>query len=89
MGLAEVFTAARPEVVIHHAAQIDVQTSLTNPLLGCQNQHFGNPCRLEQCREHGVRKLIYASSAAVYGTPQYLGVDESASDKAAILLWYF
>jgi UDP-glucose 4-epimerase len=76
-GLTEAFTAARPEVVIHHAAQIDVQTSLTNPLLDAKINILGTLAVLEQCREHGVRKLIYASSAAVYGTPQYLGVDEN------------
>jgi UDP-glucose 4-epimerase len=76
-GLAEAFTAARPEVVIHHAAQIDVQTSLTNPFLDAKINILGTIAVLEQCREHCVRKLIYASSAAVYGTPQYLGVDEA------------
>lgn len=76
-GLAEAFTAAQPEVVIHHAAQIDVQTSLTNPLLDAKINILGTIAVLEQCRKHGVRKLIYASSAAVYGTPQYLGVDEA------------
>lgn len=76
-GLAEVFAAAQPEVVIHHAAQIDVQTSLTNPLLDAKVNILGTIALLEQCREHGVRKLIYASSAAVYGTPQYLSIDEA------------
>ncbi|MEC0269132.1 NAD-dependent epimerase/dehydratase family protein [Paenibacillus anseongense] len=75
--LAEVFAASRPEVVIHHAAQIDVQTSLINPLLDAKINILGTIDLLEQCREHGVRKLIYASSAAVYGTPQYLSVDEA------------
>ncbi|MDQ0878565.1 UDP-glucose 4-epimerase [Paenibacillus sp. V4I3] len=75
-GLAKAFTAASPEVVIHHAAQIDIQTSLTYPLLDAKINILGTIAVLEQCREHGVRKLIYASSAAVYGTPQYLGVDE-------------
>ncbi|MZQ85678.1 NAD-dependent epimerase/dehydratase family protein [Paenibacillus sp. 5J-6] len=76
-GLAEVFAAARPEVVIHHAAQIDIQTSLANPFLDAKINILGTIALLEQCREHGVRKLIYASSAAVYGTPQYLSVDEA------------
>jgi UDP-glucose 4-epimerase len=77
LGLAEVFAAARPEVVIHHAAQIDVQTSLANPFLDAKINILGTIALLEQSREHGVRKVIYASSAAVYGTPQYLSVDES------------
>jgi UDP-glucose 4-epimerase len=74
--LSELFAAVHPEVVIHHAAQIDVQTSLKQPLLDAQINILGTIAILEQCRDHGVRKLIYASSAAVYGTPEYLGVDE-------------
>ncbi|NOV02462.1 NAD-dependent epimerase/dehydratase family protein [Paenibacillus planticolens] len=77
VGLSAVFEAARPEVVIHHAAQVDVQTSLANPLLDAKINILGTIALLEQCREYGVRKLIYASSAAVYGTPQYLSVDEA------------
>ncbi|NQX71549.1 NAD-dependent epimerase/dehydratase family protein [Paenibacillus alba] len=75
-GLAEAFAASQPEVVIHHAAQIDIQTSLANPMLDAQINILGTIAVLEQCRVHGVRKIIYASSAAVYGTPQYLGLDE-------------
>lgn len=74
--LTRVFAAARPEVVMHHAAQIDVQASLTAPLRDAHINILGAIGLLEQCREHSVRKLIYASSAAVYGTPQYLSVDE-------------
>lgn len=66
----------RPEAVIHHAAQIDVQTSLKQPLLDAQVNILGTIAILELCRELGVRKFVYASSAAVYGSPRYLPVDE-------------
>lgn len=74
--LGAVFEKAKPDIVIHHAAQIDVQTSILQPLLDAKVNILGTLALLEQCREHNVRKLIYASSAAVYGTPEYLGVDE-------------
>lgn len=74
--LAQVFDQVRPEVVIHHAAQIDVQTSLHNPLLDAKINIIGTINILEQCKTFEVRKIIYASSAAVYGPPEYLGVDE-------------
>ncbi|WNQ10274.1 NAD-dependent epimerase/dehydratase family protein [Paenibacillus aurantius] len=74
--LADVFREVKPEAVFHHAAQIDVQTSLKQPLLDAEINILGTIAILEQCRDYGVRKLIYASSAAVYGTPDYLGVDE-------------
>ena len=31
---------------------------------------------LEACRQSGVQKIVYASSAAVYGEPAYLPIDE-------------
>ncbi|QGQ94914.1 NAD-dependent epimerase/dehydratase family protein [Paenibacillus psychroresistens] len=71
-----VFEQCRPEIVIHHAAQIDVQTSLHNPLLDAKVNIIGTINLLEQCKSFGVKKIIYASSAAVYGHPNYLGVDE-------------
>lgn len=79
--LSQLFEAIHPEIVIHHAAQIDVQTSLKQPLLDAKINILGTIAILEHCRNHGVRKLIYASSAAVYGTPEYLGVDERHSLK--------
>ncbi|MBU7319642.1 NAD-dependent epimerase/dehydratase family protein [Paenibacillus oleatilyticus] len=74
--IAEIFAETKPEIVIHHAAQIDVQTSIQNPMFDAKVNILGTIALLEQCRNHGVRKIIYASSAAVYGTPEYLGVDE-------------
>jgi len=37
---------------------------------------------LEKCRDYGVEKIIYASSAAVYGETDYLPIDEEHSIKA-------
>ncbi|TBL81574.1 NAD-dependent epimerase/dehydratase family protein [Paenibacillus thalictri] len=74
--LSRVFAAARAEAVIHHAAQIDVQTSLKSPALDAEINIVGTIRLLEQCRDQGVRKFVYASSAAVYGAPEYAGIDE-------------
>lgn len=75
-GMNRIFEEAKPEIVIHHAAQIDVQTSIRKPLLDAEVNILGTLALLERCRDYGVRKLIYASSAAVYGSPEYLPVDE-------------
>ena len=74
--IEQIFAQSKPEIVIHHAAQIDVQTSLHNPILDAKVNILGTLNILEQCKRNGVRKIIYPSSAAVYGTPDYLGVDE-------------
>ena len=64
-----IFKVEKPEVIIDHAAQIDIQTSLKNPALDAEINIIGTINILECCREFGVRKIIYPSSAAVYGKP--------------------
>lgn len=71
-----IFKACRPEAVYHHAAQINVVNSLQHPLKDADTNILGTLALLMHCRNYGVKKIVYASSAAVYGTPQYLPVDE-------------
>jgi UDP-glucose 4-epimerase len=75
-ALSDIFAAFRPEVVYHEAAQTKVQKSVESPGLDADINITGTINVLERCRENGVRKLIYASSAAVYGEPRYLPIDE-------------
>jgi UDP-glucuronate 4-epimerase len=65
--LAKLFQQARPDRVIHLAAQAGVRYSLTNPhaYIDANLQGFINI--LEGCRHHGVQHLSYASSSSVYG----------------------
>lgn len=74
--LADIIAKTRPDVVIHQAAQIHVTTSVQDPLHDAKINIIGTLNLLEACRHAGVRKVIYASSAAVYGNPQYLPIDE-------------
>ncbi|PZD95524.1 UDP-glucose 4-epimerase [Paenibacillus sambharensis] len=66
----------RPDVVIHHAAQIDVQQSIVNPFEDAGINISGTVNLLKASVTAGVRKFIYASSAAVYGPPESLPVTE-------------
>lgn len=66
----------RPQVIFHQAAQADVQQSLKNPAEDAGINIIGTVNLLEAARKYGVDKIIYASSAAVYGIPRYLPVDE-------------
>ncbi|MCB2339583.1 NAD-dependent epimerase/dehydratase family protein [Clostridium estertheticum] len=75
--LSLIFSKEQPEVVIHNAAQIDVQTSLKKPALDAEINIKGTINVLECCRKFGIKKIIYPSSAAVYGNPKYLPVDEN------------
>ena len=80
--LKEVFKENEISHVIHHAAQIDVQHSIQDPLSDAQNNILATINLLECCRAYKVKKIIYASSAAVYGEPDYLPVDEEHPIKA-------
>jgi UDP-glucose 4-epimerase len=75
-AIDEIFVKVQPDYVIHHAAQIDVQSSLLSPTEDASINILGTINLLKTCVKAGVKKLIYASSAAVYGAPHYLGVDE-------------
>lgn len=75
--LAEIFEQERPEVVDHHAAQIDVRRSVADPQFDADVNVRGSLNVLECARQFGVQKFIYISTGgAVYGEPEYLPVDE-------------
>ena len=56
------FAAGRPEVVCHQAARANVRESFEKPLLYAGVNVLGSLNLLEQCRRHGVRKVVYAST---------------------------
>jgi|YelNatPaOPRAMG01_1025707.scaffolds.fasta_scaffold14958_2 UDP-glucose 4-epimerase len=73
----EVFREFRPEILNHHAAQIDVRKSVENPLFDAETNILGLLNLLEACVSFEVRKIIYISSGgAIYGNPKYLPIDE-------------
>lgn len=74
--LTTILKQERPEVVIHQAAQTQVQRSIQDPLFDANSNILGTINLLEASRQSGVRKIIFASSAAVYGNPAYLPIDE-------------
>ncbi|MDD2480979.1 MAG: NAD-dependent epimerase/dehydratase family protein [Lutispora sp.] len=76
LKLCKIFEIERPTYVIHAAAQINVEKSMQDPVLDANINIIGSINILECCRKAGVRKIIYSSTAAVYGNPLYLGIDE-------------
>ncbi len=64
--------------VLHLAAQVSVQSSVADPVNSCHNNVVGFLNVLDAARQAGVKRMVYASSAAVYGTPKALPLDESA-----------
>jgi UDP-glucose 4-epimerase len=73
----EIFKAEQPEVISHHAAQMDVRRSMKEPLFDADVNILGSIKLLELAREFGTRKFIHISSGgAAYGEPVYLPCDE-------------
>jgi UDP-glucose 4-epimerase len=75
-GLKEIIAREKPTAIIHLAAQVDVQCSLQEPYTDAEINILGSVNLLDACSGCGVGKVIYASTAAVYGSPAYLPVDE-------------
>lgn len=67
----------RPDVVDHHAAQIDVRKSVADPLFDARVNILGTLGLLQACVTHGVRKFVYASTGgALYGEGRQLPATE-------------
>lgn len=75
--IRDIFKNEKINVVCHNAAQIDVQKSINNPIFDGDVNILGTINILEACKEANVKKIIYSSTAAAYGEPEYLGIDEN------------
>ena len=60
------------EYVLHQAAVPSVQRSIQDPLETNRANVIGTLNLLESCRQHGVRRLVYAASSSAYGDTQVL-----------------
>jgi UDP-glucose 4-epimerase len=78
VALRRAFEAAQPDVVMHLAAQVDVRQSIADPALDAQVNVAGTVSVLEAARETGARRVLMASTAAVYGDPQAIPTPEAA-----------
>jgi UDP-glucose 4-epimerase len=67
----------RPDVVDHHAAQIDVRKSVDDPVFDARVNILGTLGLLQSCLAHGVKKFVYASTGgALYGEGRQLPAPE-------------
>ena len=68
---------ARPEVVFHLAAQIDVRASVADPRTDAEINVIGTVAVAEAARRAGARKIVFSSSGgSIYGNPRTLPVTE-------------
>jgi len=75
--LDDVFTAAKPEVVVHIAAQAAVSRSVADPRFDASVNVLGAIGLLEACRRAGVQRVVYTSTGgAAYGDTEILPTPE-------------
>ncbi len=80
-AINQAVAAHRPEGVIHFAAFIEVGESMQNPGKYFRNNVANGLNLLEACVANGVRKVVFSSTAAVYGMPNQVPIPESEPTK--------
>ena len=81
--LLELFAREKFDAALHLAAQTIVGSSLEHPDIDARVNVLGTLQVLEGCRQHGVERIIFASTAAVYGDVTELPVPEEAPGQPA------
>jgi len=73
----KIFEKTKPDVLCHHAAQIDVRKSTDDPIFDAQVNIIGTLNLLNACVRHKVKKVVFASTGgAIYGEQDYFPADE-------------
>lgn len=78
-ALDRLVAAARPDALIHLAALVSVQESIADPGLNFALNLYATHLAAEAARCHGVRRIVFASSAAIYGDTADLPIRECAA----------
>lgn len=76
--LSEAFTSYEIEAVVHFAASSLVGESMTAPALYYRNNVAGTLSLLEAMIENQVKKIVFSSTAAVYGEPELWPITENS-----------
>ena len=80
-GIARVFQEFRPDVVSHHAGQHSVAISSRDPRYDADVNVMGLINVLEHCVKNNVKKVIFASSGATFGTPDRYPITEATPQR--------
>lgn len=75
-ALDKIFDEEKIEAVIHFAGLKAVGESVQKPLEYYQNNISGTLILTDVMRNHGVKNIIFSSSATVYGNPQFIPITE-------------
>jgi UDP-glucose 4-epimerase len=75
--LDQIFTRYRVDAVMHFASFIQVGESVQQPSRYYRNNLTHTLALLDAMRDHGVSRFIFSSTAAVFGEPDYVPIDEA------------
>ena len=75
-ALAAALMDFKPDVVVHFAGKKAVGESVEKPLMYYENNVMGTLSLLRAMEAAGCERIVFSSSATVYGEPQYLPLDE-------------
>ena len=76
-SIGKLIAELKPDVVDHHAAQIDVRKSVVDPAFDAEVNIVASLRLLQACVEANVKRFIFASTGgAIYGEPEYTPQDE-------------
>lgn len=82
--IEEVFSLEKPDVLNHHAAQMDVRKSVSDPVFDAEVNILGLLNLMEAGRQNGLKHVIFASSGgAIYGDATDLPTPEMYRPKPA------
>jgi len=76
-ALGRAFAAGRFDAVMHFASFIQVGESVRDPARYYRNNYANTLNLLEAMLAHRVRRFVFSSSAAVFGEPQRVPIDEA------------
>jgi len=75
--ISEIFRKVKPDIVFHYAAQIDIRKSVENPIESAKTNILGSLNVLENCRNFGTKKIVFASTGgAIYGEADIVPTSE-------------
>ena len=77
----EIFIKHKPDLVMHLAALKSVQESITNPDLYIKNNIISTTNIINSMKSYNCKKIIYSSSAAVYGNQEIQPIIENTNLK--------
>lgn len=74
--LESIFSKHQIDAVLHFAAETTIEFSMTDPGLYFKNNLVNGITLLDVMREHGCDQFIFSSTAATFGEPEYVPIDE-------------